>query len=230
MKSVSLYAAFLYGVNIPGGRSFTSADVLSGLKRLEPAIMFAATVGRPDSVVLWSSEPATEDSVRRAVRGALDCDCVVLSAAALADIVHAALGAARAAVLSDTARYRVTHDGVEWEMCVVLSSETLPPDSTGDRWMSRPTTNAVAVALLGRRALLVRKRRLTPTGTRVMLGAALNDPWRRTVEGNGVTVGCFTSRTLNRLAEVLAETRALRDAGLRLSDIDRRDQPRERAR
>jgi hypothetical protein len=212
MKPVSLYAAFLYGVNIPGGRRFTGAQVSSGLRRLQPALMFASIVGRPDSVVLWASEPATEQSVRYTVSGALDCACVVLSAATLEGIVQVALDAARAAGLSETAPYRVTRDGVEWELCVVLSSDTLPPDSSGDRWLFRPTTNAVAVAVLGRRALLARKRRLTPTGSRVMLGAALNDPWERALEGNGVTVGCLTSRTLNRLVEVLAATTALREA------------------
>lgn len=206
----SLYAAFLYGVNIPGGRRFAKADVSSALERLQPVTTFATTVGRPDSVVLWSSEPSTEQSVRRAVSEALGCACVVLSATTLEDVTAAALDAASKELRSDRAPYRVTHDGVEWELCVVLSSETLPPDSTGNRWLFRPTRNSVAVAVLGRRALLARKRRVTPAGTRVMLGAGLNDPWERSLEGNGVAVGCLTSRTLNRLAEVLAATRTLR--------------------
>jgi len=37
-----------------------------------------------------------------------------------------------------------------------------------------------------------------------MLGGALNDPWRRTLERNGLTVACLTSRTLNRVTEVVA--------------------------
>jgi uncharacterized protein (DUF1697 family) len=133
MKPISSYAAFLYGVNIPGGRRLTSAQVSSGLQCLNSALTFRATVGRPDSIVFSASEPATEQSVRRAVSGALDCDCVVLSAATLEGIVRAALDAAGAAGLSETAPDRVTRDGVEWELCVVLSSDPLPtsPWSSG---------------------------------------------------------------------------------------------------
>lgn len=47
------------------------------------------------------------------------------------------------------------------------------------------------------------KRRRTPSGTRVMLGDALNDPWKRTLARNGVVVTCLTSRTLNRVIEVI---------------------------
>ena len=40
------------------------------------------------------------------------------------------------------------------------------------------------------------------------MGAALFDPWEAVLEEKGVTVACFTSRTLNRVAEVVAAARA----------------------
>ena len=204
-----LYAVFLYGVNIPGGRWLTSAEVESGLEPLRPAVAFAATVGRPDSLLVWSNDAVTEDSLRRSISEALDCACVVLSIAALERIANAALVALRGFGDSCTPPYRVTVDGAECEWCLVLASDLLPSCAKGERWLSRPTRNVVALAVLERRASLARKRRRTPGGGRVMLGAALNSPWERTLEGNGVTVACLTSRTLNRVAEVVAAAAAV---------------------
>jgi hypothetical protein len=183
-----------------------------GLQDLRPAIVFATTVGRPDSVLLWSSDPATENSLRRAVSEVLNCPCVVVSVPTLERIADTALDAVRAAALPAKVPYRVTSEGVEWELCLVLSSDTLPPDAAGDRWLFRQTKNAVALAVLERRALLARKRRLTPKGKRVMLGTALNGPWKRRLESNAVTVACLTSRTLNRVLEVVTAANALRES------------------
>jgi hypothetical protein len=200
-----LFSAFLRGVNIPGGRRFTSAQVASGLLALEPDATFVRTVGRPDSLLLSSDPTATEDSLRRAVGEALDCPCVVLQIETLRRIADAAIVAVRGDCHDCTPPYRVTADGVECEWCLVLSSDALPPAADGPGWLFNPTKNAIARALIERRALLARKRRHTPNGRRVMLGdAALNGPWRRTLRRNGVSVACLTSRTLNRIVEVLA--------------------------
>jgi hypothetical protein len=123
-----------------------------------------------------------------------------------------ALVAVRGAALPEKAPYRVISDGVEWELCPVFSSDTLPLGAAGDRWLFCQTKNAVALAVLERRALLARKRRLTPKSTRVMLGTALNGPWKRRLESNGVTVPCLTSRTLNRVMEVVTAAIALRES------------------
>lgn len=49
MTRASLYVAFLYGVNIPGGRRFTRDQVSSDLRCLQPALMFAAIVSTAGS-------------------------------------------------------------------------------------------------------------------------------------------------------------------------------------
>lgn len=208
----SLYAAFLYGVNIPGGRHLSKLDVMSVLESLQPDTTFCAIVGRPDSVVVSSTEQSTEERVRIAVSGALDCACVVLSATALDAIVASALDVARRELHCVRPPYRIRYGGVEWELCTVLSADTLPPDTSRNGWLFRPTANAAAIVTLERRALLVRKRRLTARGTRVMLGDALNNPWRGTLETQGLVVGCLTSRTLNRLVEVKCSLDSLRVA------------------
>ena len=42
-----------------------------------------------------------------------------------------------------------------------------------------------------------------------MLGATVIAPWERVLEWQGVTVACLTSRTLNRVAEVVAAAKVL---------------------
>ncbi len=42
-----------------------------------------------------------------------------------------------------------------------------------------------------------------------MLGATLIDPWERVLEEKGVPIACLTSRTLNRVAEVVAAASTL---------------------
>ena len=207
----NLYAAaFLYGANIPGGKSVTRESVRSALERCKPSVTFNGIVGRPDSILLSCSTLATEDSVRRIVSESLDCPCVVIFAGTLERLVDAALASVQELGHSARPPYRVTSDGAEWELCLVLCSESLPPDADGQTWLFAPTTNAVALRVLERRALLARKRRHTPRGKRIMLGATLIDPWNRVLEGRGVTMPCLTSRTLNRVAEVVGAAKALR--------------------
>jgi hypothetical protein len=153
----------------------------------------------------------TEDSVRRAVSESLDCPCVVIAVGALERVVAAGLNSVRALGYRATPPYRVTSDGAEWELCLVLCSELLPPDADGETWLFSPTRNAEALDVLERRALLVRKRRHTEKGGRIMLGATLIDPWRRLLEEKGVAMACLTSRTLNRVAQVVALAKADRD-------------------
>ncbi len=193
----------------------------------EPAqTLVLAVIGstaRTASPYVWLNEEMTEESLRRAVTEALDCACVALSITGLERITAVALVALRGSGDAYTPPYRVTVDGTECEWCLVFASNVLPPDASGDEWLFKPTRNTVAVAVVERRALLARKRRLTPRGRRVMLGAALNDPWERTLDRNGVTVACLTSRTLNRVAEVVAAAAALvpalpRAAGDRLEE------------
>ena len=74
------------------------------------------------------------------------------------------------------------------------------PDAT---WLIERTPTVVAVTPLEGRALLARKRRFTPNGARITLGNRLLDPWQKVLDANGVTVSCVTSRTLNRVAEVV---------------------------
>jgi hypothetical protein len=209
-SSDGLYAAFLYGVNIPGGKPATGHSVKSALQSLRPSACFVRIVDRPDSILLWSRGPTTEDFVRRAVSEALDCPCVVVSTATLERLGKAALDALRGYGYLSAPPYRVTSDGVESELCLVLSSDLLPQDAEGEAWLFDPTRNAIALTVLERRALLARKRRFTPGGKRIMLGAALNNAWERVLERNGLTVACLTSRTLNKIMRVVAEARELR--------------------
>jgi hypothetical protein len=146
-----LYAAFLYVANIPHGKKVTRRSIESALQRLKPSVTFKGIVGRPDSILLRCGGPATEDSdsVRRAVSESLDCACVVISTRTLERLVGAGLDSLVALGYPSTAPYRVISDGAEWELCLVLCSESLPPGADGQTWLFSPTRNAVALQGVG---------------------------------------------------------------------------------
>lgn len=48
----ALYAAFLYGANIPGGRQVTERSVEAALQPLQPSVTFAGALARRDSILL----------------------------------------------------------------------------------------------------------------------------------------------------------------------------------
>lgn len=118
-----MYAAFLYGVNIPKGKQLTLLGVRSALEALQPALAFARMVGRPDSLLLRSTSPRTEDSVRRAVSEALDCPCVIISTETLERVVDSALDTLRALGSPAAPPYRVTLKGAEWEWCLAVQPD-----------------------------------------------------------------------------------------------------------
>lgn len=198
MPSV-VYAA-LHGRNIPHAPTLTEAKVRAALQRLPASMTYLRIVGRPDSVLIG----ATEDDVRRAVSAAVDCRCVAISMSTTSRIVDEAVVALRAHGLPATPPYRITADGMEWEWCLVLSSETLPGGLPENAWLFEPTATVQALAVVGHRALLARKHRFTGKGEHLPLGNRLLHPWQKVLDANRVSVSCITSRTLNRVAEVIS--------------------------
>jgi hypothetical protein len=59
----------------------------------------------------------------------------VLSVRMLARIADAALLTLRASGEACTPPYRVTSDGAEYEWCLALCSEPLPPNAGGRQWL-----------------------------------------------------------------------------------------------
>lgn len=197
-----MYAA-LHGVNIPGGLWLDEAKVRAALQRLPASMTYLRIVGRPDSVLLRVSDTTTEEDARRAVSAAIGRPCVAISTTLVSRIVDGAVAALRTLGAPVTPPYRITTEGTEWEWCLVLTSDALPTGAPDSTWLFQRTPTAVALAPLERRALLARKRRFTPKGTRITLGNRLLDPWQEVLDANRVTVSCLTSRTLNRVAEIV---------------------------
>ena len=190
--SNNLFAAFLYGLNIPGSRYVSGQDVQDMLCPLAPRIAFVRIVARPDSMVLRCDESITEQSLREALNDRLDCNNVVIAVESLCRVVKAAQNVLKS----------IEQIEVEWEWCVVLSSEPFPSTFIEERSLFPQTTKVVPVCILDSRALLVRKRRLNPSGKRIMTGAILIKPWERALKRNGIVPNCLTSRTLSQVERV----------------------------
>ncbi len=196
-----MYAA-PHGVNIPGGLRLDDGKVRAALQRLPASMTFLRTVERPDSILIAASDATTEDNVRQSVTAAIGRPCVAISITLARRIVDSAVATLRTLGAPVAPPYRITSDGTEWEWCLVLASEALP-GTPGRTWLFEPKPHVVAVAALECRALLARKRRKNARGTRITLGDRLIVPWRKVLDANGVSVACLTSRTLNRVEEVV---------------------------
>lgn len=201
--SNKLFAAFLYGQNIPGCRYLSGQDVEEILRPLAPGIGFVEIVYRPDSILLLCDPSETEQSIRKALRTRFKCNSVVMDVESLRRMVKAAQHALKSIEHSADPPYRVKTDDAEWEWCLVLCSEQLPPSISEERYLGSASTNAVPARILNSRGLLVRKRRRNSFGTRVMTGAILIKPWERVLKRNGIVPDCLTSRTLNQVDRVV---------------------------
>ena len=194
--SNKLFAAFLYGLNIPGSRYVSGEQVQNMLRPLVPRIAFARIVARPDSVLLRCDATITEQSLREDLRIHLDCNSVVIDGESLCRVARAAQNALKS----------IEQIEVEWEWCLVLCSEQFPSSLIEERALFPYTTNVVPVCILDSRALLVRKRRRNLSGTRIMTGAILIKPWEQALKRNGIVPNCLTSRTLNQVDRVARAT------------------------
>jgi len=191
-QTQKLFAAFLFGLNIPGARFVSGEQVQNMLSPLSPRIAFVRIVARPDSVLLRCDASITEQSLREALSIHLGCNSVVIDTESLCRVITAAQNALKS----------IEPIEVEWEWCLVLCSEQLPSSLIEKRGLFPHTTKVVPVCILESRALLVRKRRLNPSGTRIMTGTILIKPWEGALKRNGIVPNCLTSRTLNQVERV----------------------------
>lgn len=198
-----LYAAFLYGANIPKGRWLSRSELQGVVTQLQPGLVLREIVGDTDNILFKSSSFENESSIRGAIEGSLKLRCVVIDVNTLRSIVNHAILTIQRLGVRLIAPYRQTISEVEWEFGVVLSSELLPSTVDASGLLFNPTKNAVPIEIIAGRALLVRKRCKTESGSRIMFGSTLIKPWESLLAKKGIHPGCLTSRSLNRLEEVV---------------------------
>lgn len=197
-----VHAAFLFGVNIPGGVWFRREQVESQLQRLAPALTVIDRVGDVDNLLVRSEE--SPEVLQRWLQEVLNVHgVVVIPLATLRKMLEVARGELQRLGLPAQRPFRATVDGLDWELGLVLASETLPERLAGDAGLFAPEPHARALRVLERRALLVQKRQAHDSGTRIMWGSAVIDPWRAHLERAGVSVACLTSRSLTRITDVV---------------------------
>ncbi len=200
----TLFAAFLYGQNIPGRRYLTALFVEEAVRQLTPRISFLEIVTRPDSILLSCDPSETEQTIRAALSAVFGCTSVVIEIESLRRIITAAQSALQAIGQPAFPPYRLNCEDAEWEWCVVLCSEPLPLRISEEQCLGTPSARKVVpIAILNSRALLARKRMRNSSGTRIMTGAVLIKPWERALKANGVTLNCLTSRVLNQVERVV---------------------------
>ncbi len=192
------YVALLHGRNIFGRGRVTNDEIRDALAAV-PGVECRAIVGASGNVVLTTA--ATDDERLAAeVEAPLGSPCVVVSLTTLKAILSQALERARSLSADADRSFKITQDGVRWELGLVFSSDELPAAASGRGGIFAPTDHAVAMEVLSRRALLVQKRDISSNGTRIPFGEAVNRPWRSALKRLGVSPRCLTSRSLGRIA------------------------------
>ena len=73
-----MFAAFLYGQNIPGRKYLSGLMVEELLRPLKPRICFLNIVTRPDSILLSCNPSETEQSIRELLYALFGCKSVVI--------------------------------------------------------------------------------------------------------------------------------------------------------
>jgi uncharacterized protein (DUF1697 family) len=197
------YAAFLYGVNIPNGKRISPSQVEELVAPLPQAIRFVRFVDDADNLLFQATGVGNVPArLSLHLESSLDVKSVVLSIDELAGIVTAAKKFLAQKDYPGAAPYRFVRANEPWEIGVVLASNQLSDKFISDGGLFRKTKNAIALMILGRRALLVEKRVCTSPGTRIMFGKTVIKPWRMVLESEAVNVHCITSRSLGTLEKV----------------------------
>jgi hypothetical protein len=202
MTANKVLAAFLYGQNIPGQRYLTGSHVDQRLRPFRPTLTFTGIVSRPDSVLVLCEPSITEQALGEILLTCLECKSVVIDGGVLDRIVKAAKDCLHAIGQPTRPPYRASIDDAEWEWCLVLCSEDLPPSVSDQACFGKFSRNVFPVQVVENRALLARQHGRNRSGTRVTLGSILNEPWKAALKQMGILPACLTSRTLNQAEKV----------------------------
>ena len=200
--SEGLFASFLYGVNIPHGVRLVQTELRLRLADLPHGVEFVRLVGDVDNL-LFKAEGSAESSLRKLLGKRLDVNSVVISISTLTTILHETKKVLHSLGLPGSLPDHMEDHGIEWELGLVLTSEPIPSSVQGAAGLFSSKKNVVAIKVIAGRALLFHKRRSTDSGSRIMFGSTVIQPWARHLRRNGVTLGCMTSRSLGRIEEAI---------------------------
>lgn len=202
-----LYAALLYGVNIPGGIRLTCKQVELKLRGLSDNLEFVRCVGDADNILLRAKTDEADSRIIHQLRALLGVKALtVVSLGELRQILDEAKRELKARGVNEKHGFRVISDSGQWEFGLVLSSEVLPQRIQDQSSYFEPKKNVLGIRLICGRALLVQKRCSTATGSRIMFGQTAIGPWRTFLSRNGVSPYCLTSRSMGRIDQIVSAT------------------------
>ena len=183
------YCAFLYGVNIPGGRKIGMTSLPSLLSSLASGFQYQRSV-RNSGNLLFAGPPQAAKRLPVVIRNVLGVECVVRT---LSDLQICLQKVSQ--ILGLPPPSRIQRNDAIWEVGMVFLSDPLPNGSPDSVWRySRK--NAQSLCLLDPGTVLVLKRKVTSNGSRIMWGMTVLDPLQRQMQEQRVSMECLTSRSL----------------------------------
>jgi hypothetical protein len=191
------YCVFLYGVGIPGGKKIDMPALPNLLANLPSGFQYQGSIGKSGNLLFWGPDDADAGKLQAIVKNRLCIECVVKT---LPDLKKCLQRASK--VLEKPLLVQIQKSGVTWEIGVVLLSNPIPDGSSDSVWQYS-LKNAESICSLDSRTLLVKKRRTTSSGSRVMWGSTVLNPLQRQFRKHGISVGCLTSRSLNVIQQIV---------------------------
>lgn len=187
------YCAFLYGVNIPGGRKISMTTLPSLLANLASGFQYQGSVGNSGNLLFTCPQGASR-SLQAIVKNYLGVECVVRD---LPDLRRC-----RQKVSQCLGSLLIQKNGAIWEVGVVLLSDPLPNGCPNSVWQYSQK-NAESLCLLDPGTVLVLKRKVTSNGNRIMFGSTVLAPLRRQLQQQQISLGCLTSRSLGIIQMIM---------------------------
>ena len=190
------YCAFLYGVNIPGGRKIEKAALPNLLSNLANGFQYEGSVGNSGNL-LFSGPLQASQGLSIVVKNYLNVECVVRTLPDLQGCLQKV-----SPILGSSPPSCIQRDDAIWEVGVVFLSNPLPNASPDSVWRySRK--NARSLCLVSPDTLLVLKRKVTSNGGRIMWGRTVLDPLQRQLQQQRISLGYLTSRSLSTVRKVV---------------------------
>ncbi|MBM4123496.1 MAG: hypothetical protein FJ246_00845 [Nitrospira sp.] len=201
-----VYALFIYGINIPGGRRFSHKGLLHELEREGSPFNILGLAPHGDTLVIRLLEESSPKRILNWVVERIDRSAVLRPLGVMLDLYEHAISLVRDKFgeAFNQKNSTVTQHGISWEVGVVFTSLAIPVE------MSLEDTRTVKV--LGRHmddtvVVLKREKRSSGKQSRIMWGKESNKVIAKPLESVLGAKPVCTSRAISAVEWLVQRSR-----------------------
>ena len=195
------YCAFLYGVNILGGRKIRMMDLPCLLSSLGGGFQYRGLVGNSGNLLFTGPGNGSPSSLQALIQGRLGIKCVVKTLPELEGCLRKVKQ-----LFGTSPSSHIQKGGAVWEIALVLLAEPLPKNLPDNAW-HYSLKNAESLCLLDSSTVLVSKKSASPGGSMIMYRSTVLNPLQRRLRRHGISADPVTSRSLGTIQDVVERLR-----------------------